>query len=146
MASDIDAVIGVPAISSDAAPPTMSPPDAAKPDAGVLPIAPIDAAPSRKPPVLDARPARDPSVRLTTVDASKPAVAALQRVQFGAKPWAYVTIDDNGTVYETPATVELTVGSHNVVFTNPALGAKKALTINVVAAGDNRFVVDLLAP
>ena len=142
----IDAARAMPVISSDAALPSPRPADAAtKPDANTPVAGRFDAPPLRKPP-LDARPPRDASVRSTTADAAKPAVAALQRVQFGAKPWAYVTIDGNATVYETPATVELTVGSHRAVFSNPTLGASKSLTIVVAATGDNRFVVDLIAP
>ena len=146
VAPDIDAALAMPVIISDAAPPSTRPPDAASnPDAAAPVAGRFDAPPLRKPP-LDARPPRDAPVRSTTDAATKPAVAALLRVQFGAKPWAYVIIDGNSAEYETPATVELTVGSHLAVFSNPALGAKKTLTINVVATGDNRFVVDLLAP
>ena len=117
---------------------------ATRADAAFLSAA-FDAVPTRPPHVVDTGAPRG-AVRTATADATTPAVAAYQRVQFGAKPWAYVTIDGVATVYETPATVELTVGTHRLAFTNPALGASKNLTINVSAAGDNRFVVDLTTP
>ena len=147
VAPAIDAANMIPAISRDAASTFIITPDAlANLDATSPVTGHFDAPPLRKLPRLDARTPRDAPARSTTDDATKPAVAALPRVQFGAKPWAYVVIDGQSAQLETPATIELTVGSHLAVFTNPALGAKKTLTINVVATGDNRFVVDLLAP
>ncbi|MBP9085901.1 MAG: serine/threonine protein kinase [Kofleriaceae bacterium] len=133
----------------DAEPPADGKPDATPPVTTHADAAPLDAAPTPKPLIADARSPRDATVRTTTLptmDAAKPTAAGQQRVQFGAKPWAYVTIDGNSTVYETPATVDLSVGSHRAVFTNPALGASKSLTIDVAATRDNRFVVDLTAP
>ncbi len=152
LTGNLDAAPALPTTRIDAVqPPTLvpdssAPRDAATPKATRVDAAALDAAPTQQPRGRDARPQRDASVRLATTDAPTPVMATYQRVQFGAKPWAHFTIDDNTTVYETPATVELTVGSHRAMFTNPALGTSKSLTFSVAATGTNRFVVDLATP
>ena len=145
-----DAATAPPPLSIDAAPlatrtlDAAAPMDAAPPTATRIDAVVLDAAATQPPRERDARSPRDATLRPATADAA--AVMANARVQFGAKPWAYVTVDDHPTVYETPATVELSVGTHRAVFTNPTLGTSKSLTITVDASSNNRFVVDLSAP
>jgi hypothetical protein len=65
-----------------------------------------------------------------------PAAVAVRRAfTIGARPWAHFTIDGQARVYETPATVELTLGPHRVRYENPTLGLVEEVTIEVRAEG-----------
>lgn len=82
---------------------------------------------------------------VTKPDAQPNAAVATRTILLGAKPWANVTVD-GGPAVETPARVELTIGTHQAVFTNPELAITKRVTITVTETSDARFVVDLSAP
>lgn len=82
---------------------------------------------------------------VTKPDAQPNAAVATRSILLGAKPWANVTVD-GGPAVETPARVELTIGTHQAVFTNPELAVTKRVTITVTETSDARFVVDLSAP
>jgi serine/threonine-protein kinase len=100
------------------APPDATPPDAPS-DAG---RAPIDAGHRVLPPR----------------DAVRPAV--LRPIVIGATPWAYFTVDDSPTQHETPKTLQLSVGSHRITFSNPQLGVSRTVTVDVPAEGFARHV------
>lgn len=108
------------------------PPDAAEPpDAPLLPAdaarLPADAALVRPPPRLDAGAASVPD-------------GPLRSIWINALPWAYFTVDNDPKQHETPAMLELSVGTHRVTFANPQLGVSRTVTVVVPAQGEARHV------
>ena len=72
-------------------------------------------------------------------------IALVRRdVLVGAKPWATVTVDHDPTSHDTPAHLELTVGTHQLHFTNTELHVERTVDVEVPATGEPiRVVVDL---
>ena len=59
-----------------------------------------------------------------------------------ARPWAEIIVD-GANVGQTPiANIQITVGTHEMVFRHPQLGERKQ-TIVVTAKGPNRIAADL---
>jgi hypothetical protein len=98
----------IPAVVVDA--PVAIAADAAPPDAGQLAELP-----------------RHPKNPATTVIAPP---LALHAVRVNVKPgWAYFTVDDNSTQYQTPDTIHLAVGAHTVHFTHGTVTRATAITV-----------------
>ena len=70
------------------------------------------------------------------VDAPKASVSV------NARPWAEIIVD-GANVGQTPiANIQITVGTHEMVFRHPQLGERRE-TIVVTAKGPNRIAADL---
>ena len=61
-------------------------------------------------------------------------------------PWAYYTVDEDGTRHETPGTVELTPGTHRLHVWNPELHVERDITIDVPADRDTMSYSEPLQP
>ncbi len=98
-----------------------APPDAGI-DAMVAVAAPPDAgAKVRTPPRIDASVAQD----------VPPPAVEKRKVTINANPWAYFTVDDDPTRYQTVETIQLAPGPHTIHFDNPELRVKKDAQIEV---------------
>ncbi|MEZ4358771.1 MAG: serine/threonine-protein kinase [Kofleriaceae bacterium] len=129
-AASLDAPIRPDADAALAAPADAARPEAPR-DASSLRV-PRDGADRRRPPRGGSA---APDAGVVEVRPLEPAVAARRRFTIGAKPWAHFQIDGDPKTYETPATLELTLGAHRVHFVNPALGITKDVTIRVGLEG-----------
>jgi hypothetical protein len=66
-------------------------------------------------------------------------------VSANARPWADVIVDGI-SVGQTPiANLQLTIGTHDVVFRHPQLGERRQ-AVTVTQNGPNRIAVDLTKP
>jgi len=81
------------------------------------------------------RDARDPAALLDA--------ASRRRVTVQATPWAYFTVDNDPTRYETPKSVELSPGPHVLHFDNPDLQITRDVRIEVSATSDMQHVEHL---
>ncbi|MEO8841269.1 MAG: serine/threonine-protein kinase [Kofleriaceae bacterium] len=118
-----------------------APPDAAPSDAALLlaAVVPPDATIAIVPTVVvDAAVAVAPppdAGQLAEKHAKKPPVLIapplpLHAVRVSVKPgWAYFTVDDNPTQYQTPDTVHLAAGAHIVHFTHNAITRARPITV-----------------
>ncbi len=136
--------------------PASAPPDASPRVAVAVvdvapPIAVDDAAlppPPPPPPPIDAPIAliaihRDAGAHPPPALDAAPAVAIVHReVLVGARPWATVTVDDDPTVHDTPAHLQLAVGLHALHFTNAELHVERTVPLDVPASGSPIRVVE----
>ena len=74
------------------------------------------------------------------IDAAPKPTGPLRPILIGATPWAFFVVDNDPKQYETPITLQLSVGPHRVTFTNPELGVSRTVTVTVPAEGDARHV------
>jgi hypothetical protein len=81
------------------------------PDAAPLIVAPLDAAIAQP-----KHPHRDAQV---TQVVKPPQI--LHAVKVNARPWAYFTVDDNPTQYQTLETIHVAAGAHVIHFTHDQL-------------------------
>jgi serine/threonine-protein kinase len=82
---------------------------------------------------IDVTPGQTTSIR---VDAPKASVSV------NARPWAEIIVD-GANVGQTPiANIQITVGTHEMVFRHPQLGERRE-TVVVTAKGPNRIAADL---
>lgn len=129
------------ASATGAAPAAASSSSAASPSSSVPAIAAHRPAPtsSRRPPAALASPSSpsspSPSPSSSPPQSPAPPAAARRAFTIGARPWAHFTIDGDARVYETPATVELTLGPHRIRYENSTLGVASEVTITVTAEG-----------
>ncbi|MGE0551071.1 MAG: protein kinase [Kofleriaceae bacterium] len=118
-----------------------TPPLAAAPDAGTAITEPRDGgllaiAPDagRRPGAsapTHGRPTRPAAATAPEGSAGSATPATLRAVTINAVPWAHFTIDGSSVTYETPKTVQLAPGHHQVRFTNPILDVQRDVTIEV---------------
>ncbi len=101
-------------------------------DAAIAVAAPPDAAPKVRAPKL----APDAGV----AQIAPPPPTEKRKVTINATPWAYFTVDDDPTRYETVWTIQLTPGKHMIHFDNPELHVKKNVEIDVPADRDTTHV------
>jgi len=125
-ASPLDAAVPLPPPSLDAA------------------VGPIDAAIVRTDAAVEvAAPAPKITRPSTSVDAAVAQVSPPlenRKVTINAIPWAYFTVDDDPTRYETMKTIPLAPGAHTIHFDNPELGVKSDKKIDVPADRDSTVV------
>jgi hypothetical protein len=76
--------------------------------------------------------------RTTAIRVDPPEVV----ISVNARPWAEVTLDGESLGQTPLANLQVTVGSHEIVFRNPQF-ADRRQTILVTANGPNRFAADL---
>jgi serine/threonine protein kinase len=129
-------------------PPVANPPPVAETNAGSATSAPPPSTPTSdgrtRPPTGQHRPPSGQS-RTKPPANTEPATATVQpvtlrRVTINATPWAYFTIDDDGTQHETMKTIMLAPGKHRVHFTNPVLKVERDVTIDVPTDRDTSHV------
>ncbi len=70
------------------------------------------------------------------------ATPVVHKVQIGATPWAYFTIDDVAASHQTPETITLALGAHVIHFSHPQLGTRE-VSITVPDADTLTVVQDL---
>lgn len=75
----------------------------------------------------------------STVTSATP-TATLRRVTINATPWAYFTVDNDGTQHETMKTITLAPGKHRIHFSNPVLKVERDVTIDVPSDRDTSYV------
>ena len=79
-------------------------------------------------------------------DGGDPAASALCRVRVNVTPWAYYTVDGDGTHHETPSYIELAPGRHRLHAWNPALDVERDFTIDVPADRDTMTFSEPIRP
>jgi hypothetical protein len=67
------------------------------------------------------------------------------RVRINLTPWAYYSAED-GIRHETPSTIELTPGPHQIHVWNPELHIERDITIHVPADRDTMTYSEPLQP
>jgi serine/threonine protein kinase len=67
----------------------------------------------------------------------------MRNVTINATPWAYFTVDDGSTQYETMKTIQLAPGRHTVHFNNPVLEVERDAVITVPEDRDTSYVEKL---
>ncbi|MFT3696519.1 MAG: serine/threonine-protein kinase [Kofleriaceae bacterium] len=97
-------------------------------DAQVMIVEPIDAPVM----IVDAGVVHDARPRRPVIDAGAliaPPPRAVHKVMVNATPWAYVTVDNDPTRYETLATLHLTAGPHTFHFEHEATKKDKQIVV-----------------